>query len=310
MSPPSYVKKFDSGELQSCAEKARKILRCCTLCPRRCRVDRLQKKLGICRTGALARVYSYSPHFGEESPLVGSNGSGTIFFSSCNLGCVFCQNYEISHLGEGVEAGPGQLAAIMLKLQEQGCHNINFVTPSHVVPQILDALVEAVPLGLNLPLVYNSSGYDSVETLRLLDGIIDIYMPDFKFWKKESARKFTNAADYPEAAQKTVAEMFRQVGDLRIDDQGIATGGLLVRHLVMPDCLDETKAILTFLAKLSKRTYTNIMDQYRPCGKAFEFPQLGRMISKEEHDTALSYARDVGLTRLDRKDWSRFLGRH
>ena len=168
-----------------------------------------------------------------------------------------------------------------------------------MVPQILEALVEAVPLGLNVPLVYNSSGYDSLDTLRLLDGIIDIYMPDFKFWKKDSAKKFTNAADYSEVTQKSVAEMFRQVGDLRINEQGVATRGLLVRHLVMPDCLDETKAILTFLSKLSKRTYTNIMDQYRPCGKAFEYPQLGRNITKEEYDTALMYAGEVGLTRLD-----------
>ena len=305
---PSYLKKFNSGELQSCAEKARKILQCCTLCPHCCGVDRLQNETGVCRTGALAKVCSYSPHFGEESPLVGSSGSGTIFFSSCNLGCVFCQNYEISHHDEGVEISPGQLAAIMLSLQKQGCHNINFVTPSHVVPQILEALVEAVPLGLNVPLVYNSSGYDSLDTLRLLDGIIDIYMPDFKFWEKDSAKKFTNAANYSEVAQKSVAEMFRQVGDLRINEQGVATRGLLVRHLVMPDCLDETKAILTFLSKLSKRTYTNIMDQYRPCGKAFEYPQIGRKITREEYDTALIYARDVGLTRLDKKDWSRFLG--
>ena len=307
MFSPSYLKKFDSGELQSCAEEAGKILQRCTLCPHCCKVDRLQNETGICRTGALAKVCSYSPHFGEESPLVGSGGSGTIFFSSCNLGCVFCQNYEISHLDEGVEVSPGHLAAVMLSLQKQGCHNINFVTPGHVVPQILGALVEAVPLGLNVPLIYNSSGYDSVDTLRLLDGIIDIYMPDFKFWKKNSAKKFTKAADYSEAAQKSIAEMFHQVGDLRINDQGVATCGLLVRHLVMPDCLDETKAILTFLSKLSKRTYTNIMDQYRPCGKAFEYPQLGRKITKEEFDTALMYARDVGLTRLDKKDWSMFL---
>ena len=305
---PSYLKKFDSGELQSCAEKARKILQRCTLCSHCCKVDRLHNEIGVCRTGILAKVCSYSSHFGEESPLVGSSGSGTIFFSSCNLGCVFCQNYEISHLDEGAKVSPEQLAAMMLSLQNQGCHNINFVTPSHVVPQILEALVKAVPLGLNVPLVYNSSGYDSVDTLRLLDGIIDIYMPDFKFWEKDSAKKFTNAADYPEIGQKSITEMFRQVGDLRINDQGVATSGLLVRHLVMPDCLDETKAILAFLAKLSKETYINIMDQYRPCGKAFEYPQLGRKITKEEYDTALIYAREVGLARLDKKDWSKFLG--
>jgi putative pyruvate formate lyase activating enzyme len=176
-----------------------------------------------------------------------------------------------------------------------------------VVLQILEALVEVVPLGLNVPLVYNSSSYDSLDTLTLLDGIIDIYMPDFKFWEKDSAKQFTNAADYSEVAQKSITEMFRQVGDLRINDQGVSTHGLLVRHLVMPDCLDETKAILTFLAKLSKRTYTNIMDQYRPCGKAFESSQLLRKITKEEYDTALMFAREVGLTRLEQKDWSKFL---
>ncbi len=304
---PSYLKKFNSGELQSCAEKATKNLQCCTLCPHRCKVDRQQDKIGVCRTGALAKVCSYSPHFGEESPLVGSSGSGTIFFSSCNLGCVFCQNYEISHHDDGIKVLSGHLAAIMLSLQEQGCHNINFVTPSHVVPQILGALVKAVPLGLNVPLVYNSSGYDSEDTLRLLDGVIDIYMPDFKFWENDSAQKFTNTADYPEVAKKSINEMFRQVGDLRINDQGVATRGLLVRHLVMPGCLDETKAILTFLANLSKRTFTNIMDQYRPCGKAHEYLQIARKLTKEEYDASLMYARDVGLTRLDQRDWSRFL---
>jgi putative pyruvate formate lyase activating enzyme len=304
---PSYINKFNSGELQSRAEKARKILQRCTLCPHRCRVDRLENETGLCRTGPIAKVCSYAPHFGEESPLVGSGGSGTIFFSSCNLGCVFCQNYEISHHDEGVEVSPVQLATVMISLQRQGCHNINFVTPSHVVPQILAALVDAVPLGLNVPLVYNSSAYDSVDTLRLLDGIIDIHMPDFKFWEKDSSTNFTNASDYSEVARKSIAEMFRQVGDLRIDAHGVATRGLLVRHLVMPGCLDETRAILSFLSKLSKRTYTNIMDQYRPCGKALEYPQLGRKITKEEYDAACRYARDVGLTRLDKKDWSQFL---
>ena len=218
----------------------------CRVCPRRCKVDRLSDEKGICQTGAKAVVSSYAPHFGEESPLVGSGGSGTIFFTHCNLLCLFCQNYEISHLGQGLETDAGQLASMMVSLQRQGCHNINFVTPSHVVPQILAALPKAIEKGLTVPLVYNSSGYDSPETLKLLEGIIDIYMPDFKFWNRESAKRYAKAPDYPEVAQKAILEMHRQVGDLVMDDEGVAVKGLLVRHLVMPGGLEETREDIAF----------------------------------------------------------------
>jgi putative pyruvate formate lyase activating enzyme len=255
-------------------------------------------------------VSSYAPHFGEESPLVGSSGSGTIFFTNCNLGCIFCQNYEISHLGEGEEVTAEQLAAMMVSLQEKGCHNINFVTPSHVVPQILEALLIAIKKGLSIPLVYNSGGYDAIETLLLLDGVIDIYMPDFKFWDNDSARQLAAAPDYPERARDALKEMYRQVGDLQINDQGVACRGLLVRHLVMPGGLDETRHILEFLAReISAKTYVNVMDQYRPCGRAREFPPLDRPLDSNEYGEAMEIAKEVGLTRLDERNWSRILQR-
>ncbi len=252
-------------------------------------------------------VASYSPHFGEESPLSGSNGSGTIFFGSCNLMCVFCQNYSISHLGNdpAEEITSQELAQIMLSLQAQGCHNINFVTPTHVVPQILAALPHAITKGFHLPLVYNCNGYETVQTLQLLDSIIDIYMPDFKFWKNVSAKGYTNAENYPHFARKALKEMHHQVGDLIIDTQGIAQKGLLIRHLLMPGGLDETKAILEFIAhEISSESYVNIMEQYRPCGRAEEFPELNKTLRPEEHQKAKEYAQTIGLTRLDKKDLS------
>jgi putative pyruvate formate lyase activating enzyme len=253
-------------------------------------------------------VSSYSPHFGEESPLVGQGGSGTIFFTSCNLGCVFCQNYEISHLGLGQEISDQELAAMMLDLQHQGCHNINLVTPSHVVVQMLTALPLAIAQGLTLPLVYNTSGYDALATLRLLDGVVDIYMPDFKFWNQATAKRLAGAADYPERAQQAIREMHRQVGDLQLDSQGLAQRGLLVRHLIMPGGLDETEKILNFLAQeISPNTYTNLMDQYRPCGRAEEFPTINRPLQAEEYQTALAMAAKAGLTRLDKRDWQRLI---
>lgn len=267
-SAPAYLQLHASGELAARAAAARERLSCCTLCPRHCRVNRLADERGFCHTGAQAEVAGYGPHFGEESVLVGMGGSGTIFLAHCNLGCVFCQNYEISHLGEGVATPPGQLAAMMVSLQKQGCHNINFVTPSHVVPQLLDALIVAIDRGLTVPLVYNTGAYDEVETLRLLDGVVDIYMPDFKFWAEASAARFCRAADYPEMARLAIAEMHRQVGDLVIDAHGIARRGLLVRHLVMPEGLAETGKIMHFLAQeISPATYVNVMGQYRPCGQ-------------------------------------------
>lgn len=310
MTQAAYLTLYRKGKLDERLDAARQKLSSCTICPRQCKVDRLAGEKGICQTGAKAIVSSYAPHFGEESPLVGSNGSGTIFFTYCNLLCLFCQNYEISHLGEGVETDPEQLAAMMLNLQNLGCHNINFVTPSHVVAQILEALPIAIKKGLRVPLVYNSSGYDSTETLKILDGIVDIYMPDFKFWDKESGKQYAKAPDYPEVARKAILEMHRQVGDLVMNEEGVAIKGLLVRHLVMPGGLGETKEILRFLAReVSDDTYINVMDQYRPCGQAHQCPPIDRGLTNEEYSEALTMARDAGLRRLDQRDWLRILRR-
>jgi putative pyruvate formate lyase activating enzyme len=306
MTQAGYLVLHDQGKLAGRIAAARERLSPCRVCPHKCEVDRLAGEKGICRTGVRAVVSSYNPHFGEESPLVGSGGSGTIFLTHCNLLCVFCQNYEISHLGQGVETDEGQLSSMMVSLQRQGCHNINFVTPSHVVPQILAALPKAIKKGLTLPLVYNSSGYDSVETLQLLDGIFDIYMPDFKFWTGESGARFAKAADYPEVAKKAILEMHRQVGDLVLDAAGVAVKGLLVRHLVMPGGLAETREILHFLAReVSVHTYVNVMDQYRPCGKAGQYPPIDRRLTNAEYQQAMEMAREAGLYRLDEKDWLR-----
>lgn len=308
--PPGYLALHATGELAKRIEKANNLLTQCEICPRRCKVNRLKGEHGVCKTGKRALVSSYNPHFGEESPLVGTGGSGTIFITNCNLLCVFCQNYEISHLGEGVEVSDGQMAAMMISLQKQGCHNINFVTPTHVVPQILSALPPAIEKGLTVPLVYNSSGYDSVETLKLLDGVIDIYMPDFKFWDKEKAKRFLKAPDYPDRARGAIQEMHRQVGDLDIDAYGVAQKGLLVRHLVMPDCLDDTEEIMQFLAQeISVNTYVNVMEQYRPCGQAFKFPPIDRGLDHVEYQQALQLAKEAGLKRLDDRNIER-LFRH
>ena len=308
MQNSGYLLLHETGELQARIDEARKRLSPCVICPRQCQVDRLAEEKGICRTGSQAMVSSYARHFGEESPLVGTGGSGTIFITNCNLLCVFCQNYDISHLGQGLEASDGQFASMMVSLQRQGCHNINFVTPSHVVPQILAALPKAIGKGLQVPLVYNSSGYDSVETLKLLDGVFDIYMPDFKFWEGGSAKRYARAPDYPEKARAALKEMYRQVGDLQLDDDGIAVKGLLVRHLVMPGAREETREIMGFLAnEISKQTYVNVMDQYRPCGRAGDFPPIDRRPTHEEYQDAMDGAREAGLTRLDERDWVRIL---
>lgn len=296
---PSYIALYNSGELDKRIQQAHKLLEQCTLCPRKCKVNRLAGETGFCKTGSKARVASYNAHFGEEAPLVGSSGSGTIFFSYCNLGCVFCQNYTISHHGEGIDIDSGQLAAIMVSLQKQGCHNINFVTPTHVVPQILAALPIAIKKGLSIPLVYNSSGYDAVDTLKILDGIIDIYMPDFKFWNRETSKKYMNASDYPECARNAIQEMFKQVGNLRMDPHGLAVSGLLLRHLVMPGCTDETEEIMKFVAGLSPEVYVNVMEQYRPCHKAHEYPLIARSLTRNEYKEALHAARNAGLHRLE-----------
>ena len=300
---PIYLETHRRGLLQAKIDAAYEILSRCTLCPRTCLVDRHHGELGVCRTGDKPVVSSYAPHFGEEDPLVGSQGSGTIFLTHCNLYCLFCQNYEISHGGEGEEISVEDLAAMMLALQKRGCHNINFVTPSHQVYQILAALPAAIEGGLNVPLVYNTGGYDALETLRLLDGVVDIYMPDFKFWDPQVARDLCQAEDYPEIARQAVREMHRQVGDLAVDDKGVARRGLLVRHLVLPDDLSGTRGVMEFLAQeISPHTYVNVMGQYRPCGRAAEHPTLRKFLTGLEHEEAQRRAREAGLTRLDRRE--------
>ena len=300
-----------SGLLHQRAETARRMLERCTLCPRRCRVNRLAGETGLCSTGPLARIASYGPHFGEEQPLVGIHGSGTIFLAGCNLRCCFCQNFAISQGTEAAqEVDAGEFAAIMLELQAMGCHNINLVTPSHVVPQILAALIPAIEGGLDIPLAFNCSGYESGETLALLDGIIDIYMPDCKFWSSATAARYAHAPDYPERVREALLLMPRQVGDLVIGADGCARSGLLIRHLLMPGLLAETEAILRFIAThLSTNTYVNIMAQYHPCGTADQFAELRRTISGDEHRQALEIARTLGLTRIDRPDFARMLRR-
>ncbi|MFC1798952.1 radical SAM protein [Thermodesulfobacteriota bacterium] len=298
---PAYTGASGRRLLKNRIKQAFEVLNDCTLCPRMCHVDRNAGETGICRTGKKAWLSSYNAHFGEEEPLVGSHGSGTIFFTHCNLLCSFCQNYDISHLGYGQKVSSDQLASIMLHLQTSGCHNINFVTPSHVVPQILSALDLAADKGLRVPLVYNSGGYDRVDTLALLEGIFDIYMPDFKFWDSDIAAATCDARDYPEVAREAVQEMHRQVGDLYLDDNGVALRGLLVRHLVLPNDLAGTRQVMRFISRrISSDTYVNVMSQYRPCGKADEIHLLAGKLSGEDYENAVQAAREEGLTRLDR----------
>ncbi|MDH4271324.1 MAG: radical SAM protein [Candidatus Aminicenantes bacterium] len=299
----AYLETHRNGLFRERIEKALALLQNCTLCPRLCRVNRQGGEQGTCRAGRLPEVSSYSPHFGEERPLVGLHGSGTIFLTHCNLRCLFCQNYSISHLGEGREVTSERLARMMLELQNLGCHNINFVTPTHYVPQILEALPAAIEKGLRVPLVYNSSGYDSVSTLKILAGIFDIYMPDFKFARPGPAEEYCRAADYPEVVRAAIREMHRQVGDLVLDERGIARRGLLVRHLVLPGGLAGTEDVVCFLAdEISPDTYLNIMDQYYPCGDIPPRSPLGRPISGEEYEQALGLSRQAGLTRLDTRE--------
>jgi putative pyruvate formate lyase activating enzyme len=299
----AYLSLLRSGELRQRVDAAYKRLEACDVCPRHCGVNRRQGSEGaVCRTAERAVVSSYNPHFGEEEPLVGVGGSGTVFFAWCNLKCQFCQNADISQLGNGREVGPSELASMMVHLQHMGCHNINFVSPSHVVPQILAAVLIAAKAGLYLPLVYNTGGYDSLDTLALLDGVFDIYMPDMKYSDETTARRLSKVKDYPRINQAAVAEMHRQVGDLRTDAQGIAMRGLLVRHLVLPSRLAGTADIVRFLAnEISPNTYTNIMDQYRPCYKAHQFPELNRRITPREYADAVQLAREAGLRRLDQR---------
>ena len=299
---PAYRRTHEQGQLVRKIEAALEILDDCVLCPRECHVNRASGETGICQTGRRAWVSSYSPHYGEEEPLVGTGGSGTIFFTHCNLRCNFCQNFDISHEGQGQKVSADQLAQMMLALQSGGCHNINFVTPSHVVPQILEALLLAIEGGLNIPIVYNSSAYDHVATLQLLEGICDIYMPDFKFWDAAIAETTCDASDYPEVARQALREMHRQVGDLVLSTDGRALRGLLIRHLVLPQDAANTGAIMRFIAdEISTHSHVNVMAQYRPCGRASEVKVLNRPLTAAEYREALQFARDAGILRLDQR---------
>lgn len=301
MNVPSYVRILDSGELGRRADQLRELLKECTVCPHECRVNRLAGELGWCGAGEEVEIASYGPHFGEEAPLVGRYGSGTIFFSHCNLGCIFCQNYEISRAMEAISISLDKLAEIMLALQGARCHNINLVTPSHYVPQIVKALEIAARNGLCIPVVYNCGGYERVETLRLLEGIIDIYMPDFKYWDSRVAGRFSGVPDYPGVAREALREMHRQVGDLVVDERGIAVKGLIIRHLVLPGGLAGTPEVMEFIAReISPRSYVNVMAQYYPHYRAHEYAEISRRITREEYEEALRAAKKAsGEFRLD-----------
>ncbi|MCL6560767.1 MAG: radical SAM protein [Firmicutes bacterium] len=298
MGEASYL-KLPPGELEKRAGRAVAMLADCTVCAQECHVNRLEGELGVCRGGRQAAVSSYGPHFGEEAPLVGTRGSGTIFFTYCNLSCQFCQNCDISQEGEGDEVSPEEMAEMMLDLQRRGCHNVNLVSPSHFVPQFLESLVVAAAKGLKIPIVYNTGGYDSLNTLDLLDGVVDVYMPDIKFGDDDAGRKYAGAAGYFSVAKQAVKEMHEQVGDLVLDDRGIAVRGLLVRHLVLPGDLARTEKVVEFLAKeISVNTFVNIMAQYYPAYKAFDHPVLSRRITREEFREAIKLAERAGLKRI------------
>lgn len=293
----SYHELYTKGTLVQLRDKFLEKLSSCQLCPRNCKVNRLKGQTGFCRAARLARVSSAFLHFGEEPELVGSGGSGTIFFSYCNLGCLYCQNYSLSHAAEGSDIAAEKLAGLMLDLQRQGAENINFVTPTHYIPQILEALAIAVERGLQLPLVYNCGGYENPQVLKDLSGVFDIYMPDIKYADKAVAKKFSQAEDYWQLAQLAVKEMHSQVGDLVIK-QGVAKGGLLVRHLVLPNRLAGSFAILDFIKnEISPATYINIMDQYHPCYEAYKDESLSRRITAKEYQEVVDYARSIGLYR-------------
>jgi len=293
---PSYLRLYESGELDERVEELYNILESCELCPRKCGVNRLEGEKGFCEAGKKLMVSSYFPHFGEEDPLVGVHGSGTIFLTHCNLRCIYCQNYEISHLGVGELVSEERVARMMLELQALGCHNINFVTPTHYTPQLVRAIRVAAEKGLKLPIVWNCGGYENVEIVKLLDGIVDIYMPDIKYSSSEVAKKYSDAPDYFERCKEAVKEMHRQVGDLKIRN-GVAYRGLLIRHLILPNNLAGSEEILKFIRSLSKNSYVNIMAQYRPEGEAFKYKELNRRPTRDEFMKVIELAKELGLTR-------------
>ncbi len=294
---PAYMALWEAGELASRARRAAEGMVACTMCPRACRRNRLAGEAGECGVGRHALVSSFGPHHGEERVLRGTHGSGTVFFGGCNLRCVFCQNYTISHWRQGLALDARRLAGVFLSVQRAGCHNVNLVTPSHVVPQILEALVEGIPRGLRLPLVYNSSGYDALPALRLLDGVVDIYMPDLKFSDPESAARYTEAPRYWTVARTALREMHRQVGPLRVED-GLARRGVLIRHLVMPGGVAGTRRVLEFIARdLSPDSWVNLMAQYRPALRAWDYPEIARPITEAEYRKAVAEAERLGIHR-------------
>lgn len=296
---PAYL-TLTPDELRLRADDALRVLADCQLCPRRCHADRLSGRPGACRIGALARMAAFGPHHGEEAPLSGWAGSGTVFFSGCNLRCVFCQNADISQAAGGAELTAEGLADIFLNLQQRGCHNLNLVSPTHIVPQFIAALAVAVENGFKLPVVYNTGGYDALVTLRLLDGLIDIYMPDMKYADDNAARRYSGVSGYPSANHAAVREMHRQVGDLVLDENGLAVHGLLIRHLVLPGKLAGTPQVARFIAReISPDTYVNLMDQYHPCWRTAEYPQLDRPLTPDEFKAAETAALRTGLTRFD-----------
>jgi putative pyruvate formate lyase activating enzyme len=295
---PSYIDLYERGELQKRIELLKDILKECRLCPRECRVNRLNGEVGYCGAPNDLMISSAFPHFGEEPPLVGYQGSGTIFLTHCSLRCLFCQNYDISHEGSGERVNGHGIGRAMVRLQEMGCHNINFVTPTHYAPQIIASLPEAIEMGLRRPIVYNCSGYESMEVIRLLEGIVDIYMPDAKYMDEMPARRYSNAPDYPEILRKVLKEMHRQVGDLKINSAGIAERGLLIRHLVMPNGMASSEAALKFIAEeISIHSYVNIMAQYRPEYRAFDHPEISRRITHKEYMEAIQIAKGFHLYR-------------
>lgn len=293
---PTYLNLLESGELLNRVRTAYSALKSCELCPRKCKVNRLAGEKGFCFLGKEAMVSSYNLHHGEEPPISGNRGSGTIFFTSCNMRCIFCQNYPISQLRHGKVSAPHELARMMISLQNDGCHNINLVTPSHVVPQFIAGLYVAATKGLNIPIVYNSSGYDGIESLKLLDGVVDVYMPDIKYSSNKNAETFSGATDYWDVVRPVIKEMYRQVGELKLDEDGVAIKGLLIRHLVLPENVSGTDKVLEFIAdEISTETYISLMSQYFPAHKAVTHPIMHRRVNHMEFQHAVDTFHKLGL---------------